>query len=70
MERIDPFGGPIPIQQPGPHGPAEEYGGRVEEQIEIARRSLAYRGRFNQPDTIADAERFAETERGAGVRGK
>jgi hypothetical protein len=68
MEReFDPYEGSIPVQSPAPHGPQEDHsGGCIEQQIEIARRSLAYRGRFNRPDTSEDIERFAETERGAG----
>ncbi|MGD0467478.1 MAG: hypothetical protein ABSA54_03805 [Terriglobales bacterium] len=50
MERpegsFDPYEGEISIRQPSPHGPQEQYGGRVEEQHEIARRSLNYPGRF------------------------
>jgi hypothetical protein len=43
---FDPYGGEIATQQPAPHGPTEEYGGKVAEQVEMSRRALAYRSRF------------------------
>ena len=50
MEKpFNPYGGEIPVQQPAPHGPTEEYGGCVETQVEMARRALAYRSRFETP---------------------
>jgi hypothetical protein len=49
MQRpYDPYGGEIPVEQPF-SGPQEEYGGKVEEQIEMMRRALAYRSRFETP---------------------
>jgi hypothetical protein len=69
MERINPYGGDIPVQQPGPHGPVEEYGGRVEEQIEVARRSLNYPGRFapSQPGPGTTHEDGRDHTDGSGL---
>jgi hypothetical protein len=48
--------------------PREEYGGKVEEQIALARKALQYTDRFNQSKPTAELDaRFAETSRGAGV---
>jgi hypothetical protein len=49
----------------------EEYGGKVQEQIDIAQKSLNYAGRFAPPQpgpgtTAGDADRWAEIERGSG----
>ena len=45
----------------------EQYGGKVDEQAEMAQRALNYRGRFgtDQPDPKA-AERQAEIDRCKG----
>jgi hypothetical protein len=50
-----------------PQAPREEYGGKVEEQIALARKALQT-DRFNQSKPTAELDaRFAETSRGAGV---
>jgi hypothetical protein len=46
-----------------PQAPREEYGGKVEEQIALARKALQNQ---SKPTAELDA-RFAETSRGAGV---
>jgi hypothetical protein len=66
MQRpYDPYGGELPVEQ---HfsGLQESGGGKVEEQIEMSRRALAYRGRFNAPDETSGAENFARIGRVAG----
>jgi hypothetical protein len=74
----DPFGGEITPQQPLPHQ-QERVGGRagtvVEQQIEASKRALNYPGRFAPPQTPAvpgttagDDDRWANVERGAGVK--
>jgi hypothetical protein len=70
MQRpFDPYGaGEFPTEQPFSQ-PEEEYGGKVEEQIEMSRRALAYRGRFNPSELpTADAENFARIGRVAGAQ--
>ena len=79
MERpFDPYGGSIPVQQPFPHQ-QETVGGRagtvVEQQIEASKRALNYPGRFAPPQTPAvpgttagDDDRWANVERGSGVK--
>jgi hypothetical protein len=49
----------------------EEYGGRVQEQIEIARRGLDYGGRFETPQpgpgtTAGQPDRWANIDRASG----
>jgi hypothetical protein len=53
-----------------PQAPVEDHSnGAVEQQFEIARRSLAYADRFEQNKNSAELDaRFAEASRAAGVR--
>jgi hypothetical protein len=47
----------------------EEYGGRVEEQIDIARRGLDYGGRFQTPQPgpgTTQHDRWADIDRASG----
>jgi hypothetical protein len=55
--------------------PQEEYGGKVEEQIGMARRALNYPGRFAPPQpspgtgpgtTAGDDDRWANVDRASG----
>jgi hypothetical protein len=51
--------------------PQEENGGKVEEQIEMARRALNYPGRFAPPQpspgtTAGDDDRWANVDRASG----
>jgi hypothetical protein len=73
----DPYGGEITVHQPAPHnlGGAthEQYGGKVQEQIDMARKALNYPGRFQPPTpgpstTNDDAERWSNVERASGSK--
>ena len=48
------------VENPFP-GPTEEYGGRVQEQVEMSRRALQYRSRFET--TLPDV---GDVSRGSG----
>jgi hypothetical protein len=53
------------------NNPNEEYGGKVQEQIDMMRKALNYPGRFAPPQpgpgtTAGDDERWAEVNRGSG----
>jgi hypothetical protein len=63
MQRpYDPYGGEITTHNPFP-GPQEEYGGKVEEQVEMARRALQYRSRFETPEPDS-----SDVGRGSGAK--
>jgi hypothetical protein len=68
---FDPYGaGEFPTEQPFSQ-PEEEYGGCIEQQVEMSRRALAYRSRFETPDETTannDAENFARIGRVAGAQ--
>ncbi len=76
---FNPYGGPLLPEGPYPPHAQERVGGSagtcVEVQIEMSKRALNYPGRFAPPQTPAvpgttagDADRWANVERGAGVK--
>lgn len=61
----DPYGNSSEIiEHPFP-GPIEEYGGKVAEQIEMSRRALQYKSRF---ETTLPTDAGADGGRGSGGR--
>ena len=54
----------------GVQNPNEQYGGKVEEQIDMTRKALNYPGRFAPPQEPQgqDADRWSNVERGSGAK--